>query len=154
MEHHIELDTHVRTPYAVESGLRTNHSLPPDRGTSGQDTHVHDLPVPTGPRIPRTLEWLDLPDDYEGFRFRVWVTYPGKLNTELRSGDQDRMRAALGLIVVEHNGWLDQDGNLLPGASDPAFWDALPDELAAAMIVLVTERTSRLPNSMRRRSPS
>lgn len=104
---------------------------------------------PLGPQIQRRDAWLDLPqDEYPGFRVKVWVNYPRRLATEIGSGDEARMRAALLEIVTEHNGWCDYDGQPYPPATDPAFWTAIPDELAAVAIVSIREAAGLLPKSL------
>jgi hypothetical protein len=110
--------------------------------------------VSAGPRIPRREAWMDLPEEYAGFRFRGWSNFPSRLGSEIRSGDQERIRAALLQIVLEHNGWCDSDGTPLPPAHDPAFWDAVPDELAIAVITLLTVDVGKLGASIRKRSAS
>ena len=69
-----------------------------------------------------------------------------------RSGDADRGFAALGQIVLEHNGWCDEDGVPYPPPGERAFWDAIPTELASVVIVLVQREAQRLPNSLGARS--
>jgi hypothetical protein len=107
---------------------------------------------PAGPRIPRREEWLELPEEYAGFKVLVWVNYPRRLNDELSSGDQERIKAALLKVVLAHNDWCDEDGAPLPRASDEGFWEAIPDELAASIIVLLTVTVGKLAASIRARS--
>lgn len=107
-------------------------------------------PVPGGgPRIPRREKWIDLPDEYAGFRARVWLNFPQRLKAEFQSGEQERQAAALSKIVLEHNGWCDEEGVPFPPAADPAFWDAVPDELAACVLILLDQEMAKLPNSLR-----
>jgi hypothetical protein len=108
--------------------------------------------VPTGPRLPRREAWIELPPEYPGFRVKVWVNYPRRLNDELASGESERIVGVLRQIVLEHNGWSDTDGTPFPQANTAAFWDAIPDELAAAVIVLVREQVGKLAGSLVTRS--
>lgn len=73
---------------------------------------------------------------------------------EFRRGQEDadeRRYTALGKIVLQHNGWCDEDGNAYPPASEvKAFWKAIPDELAGAIMVILRREQGRLPSSMMR----
>lgn len=111
-------------------------------------------PVATaGPRLPRREEWLDLPEDaYPGFKVKVWVNYPRRFNDDLTSRDSARMRAMLMQVILEHNGWCDSDGVPLAQPGEPKFWDDVPDELAAAVIVLLQEQVGKLASSLSTRS--
>jgi hypothetical protein len=101
----------------------------------------------SGPRIPRRLVWVDVPE-YDGFRAKVWCNYPKRLALELASEDQERIYAALGQLVLEHNGWLDDQGEPFPPADTRAFWDAVPNELALMLMRVATvDAASLLPNS-------
>lgn len=107
----------------------------------------------SGPRLPRREVWLDLPQEaYPGFKIKVWVNYPRKLNDELSSRDQARMQSALRQMVVEHNNWCDSEGAPFPVANSDAFWEALPDELAAAIIVLLSAEVGKLAASLTARN--
>lgn len=66
------------------------------------------------------------------------------------------MRAALGRVVLEHNGWRDYDppdgtGLVLPPPQDPGFWDAIPQELMNTLLALRQQKADELPNSLRPR---
>jgi hypothetical protein len=110
--------------------------------------------VPAGLRIPRREVWADLPEEYAGFRVKLWINYPRRLQDDLRSGDTERVSAALSQLVLEHNGWQDEDGTPLPPTTDPTFWQAIPDELAAVVIITVNREAQRLPNSLASRKVS
>lgn len=102
-------------------------------------------PASTGPRITRRETWVDIGKEYEGFKAKLWVNYPRGLIDDLNQNeDADIRKRALGKMVVEHNGWLDYDGTPFPPASEPAFWDAIPDELAAMLIALVNREAGKL----------
>lgn len=106
-----------------------------------------------GPRLPRREEWLDLPEDaYPGFKVKVWVNYPRRLNDDLTSRDKARMTAVLLQVVLEHNGWCDTDGSPLPAANDARFWDDIPDELAGAVLSLLFKQVGKLGYSLSTRS--
>ena len=104
--------------------------------------------APAGPRVTRRENSVELPAPYTGFVITVWSNYPGRLTGELESGDMARIRAAMAHIVIAHNGWLDFDGNPYPPASEEAFWEAIPPELLAVVMMTATQEASRLPNSL------
>lgn len=107
----------------------------------------------SGPRLPRREQWIDLPEQYyPGFRVKVWVNYPRRLNDELRSDEEPRVMAALHQIVLEHNGWRDTDGTPYPPATGDEFWHVIDNELAAVVIVLVNEQVGKLALSLRTRN--
>lgn len=106
----------------------------------------------SGPRLPRREVWIDLPPEYEGCRIKVWVNYPRRLNDELASQETERVSRALRQIVVEHNSWSESDGTPLPSATTPEFWQAISDELAATIIILVREQVGKLATSLTTRS--
>ncbi len=107
-------------------------------------------PAPTGPHIRRREVWVDLSGEYEQFRFRLWVNPPSSVSLRLRS-----LRAvdACTTMFLEHNGWCDSDGQLLPQPTDPAFWLAAPNELIGLMITLAEQEMQKLPNLMARPRP-
>jgi len=103
---------------------------------------------PTAPRIQRREVWVDLPAEYPGFRARVWVNPPSKLWAALGSGEKDRQLEAVTQVVLEHNGWLDYDGNVFPSPDKSEFWDAIPDELCAVLLTVIQKKMGDLPNSL------
>lgn len=109
-----------------------------------------------GPQIKRRELWIDLPEEYEGFRVQIWVNAPSKLWSALeRSDDESVLRESLAKIILAHNGWLDFDGRPFPDASDPEFWEEIPTELAGVILVATQTAMGELPNSIapkRRRS--
>lgn len=128
---------------------------------------MSDLPAPTetpalveassGPRVQRREVWVDLPPEYEGFKFRMWVNAPALVWNEIWSGDNDRIEAGLRKIVLEHNTWCDFDGHPYPPVSDTLFWELVPTELVSCIIVTAQTEIGRLPNSLapkRRKSKS
>lgn len=108
-----------------------------------------------GPQIKRRETWVELPAEYEGFKFRVWLNAPARLWGDLNADNEKQTLAALQQLVLEHNGWLDFDGKPYPPASEPQFWTEIPTELAACMLVATQTEMQTLPNSIapqRRRS--
>lgn len=115
----------------------------------------------TPPRIER---WLDVPD-YPGYRVRLWINHPRHLRAAFSppEGIEDlegealeayvaerkgQLEAALAAIVLEHNGWPDEDGNVLPQPTDPTLWDQIDQHLANVVMALAFQAPSQLPNSL------
>lgn len=72
---------------------------------------------------------------------------------EFRAGVKEaekRRLEALSKIVLSHNGWCDEDGTPYPPASEPRFWEEIPTELAAAIMILLRREAAKLPNSLMR----
>ena len=127
------------------------NGMPPATWTNTNGTQF--APEPAGPRLTRREVWFDLPDEYAGFRAKVWVNYPRRLNDDLATGDSGKIVAVLRQIVLEHNDWRDYDGAPFPPASTAEFWAAIPDELAAAVIILLREQVGKLAASLQARNP-
>lgn len=109
----------------------------------------------SGPRIKRRETWVELPAEYEGFKFRVWLNAPARIWNDLGGSNEKLALAAAQQLVLEHNGWLDFDGKPYPPATEPAFWEAIPTELAACILAASQAEMQKLPNSIapqRRRS--
>ena len=149
-------------------------------GSSSDASSCTASPVGTGPRLPRREVWVDLPqEEYPGFRIKLWINYPQFWDGDLRGATvagaeqaqpgedapleawkaysearEASMRRAMGRVVLEHNGWLDFDGETLPQPSDPAFWERIPTELAAVVIALQQQQAAALGNSIRRQRRS
>ena len=75
-----------------------------------------------GPQVKRREAWVDLPEAYEGFRFRVWLNAPTRVWGELTGENEAQSLGALRSLVLEHNGWLDFDGQPYPPAEEAEFW--------------------------------
>lgn len=101
-----------------------------------------------GPQIKRREAWIDLPPEYDGFQVKVWLNAPSRLWSELSGGEEAKTMAALQQIVLEHNGWLDYDGQQYPPANSEAFWQDIPTELAACILVAAQAEMQKLPNSI------
>ena len=100
---------------------------------------------------------MELPGEYEGFRFRVWLNAPTRIWNQLtgEASGEAEMHEALRQLVLEHNGWLDFEGNPYPPAGEAKFWEEIPTELAACILSAAQVEMQKLPNSIapqRRRS--
>lgn len=145
--------TVVTSPYEAEAPAPTNGASTP-AGTSQPAVAPGPLtpvPEPAGPRAPRILDWVEIPD-YPGFRAKVWVNYPDRLKREAASGDEQRSLAALQQILLDHNGWLDDEGRPYPPASDPAFWDEIGLHLAVRIQRAIQGKVLEAPTSATARS--
>ena len=106
----------------------------------------NQVAVPTGPQVQRREKWVPLPDEYEGFEFRMWVNAPVSLwQRVIQGGDSE----ALQKIVLEHNGWRDFDGQPYPPATELAFWEQIPNELAACILGACQAEMGKLAASQR-----
>lgn len=105
----------------------------------------------TGPQIPRRETWVDLPEEYPGFRVLVWVNAPARLWNPVNNPNpvsNQQIEAALRQICLEHNGWLDFEGQPYPPPTETEFWQLIPTELAASMIEVARVASRQLPNSL------
>jgi hypothetical protein len=111
--------------------------------------------------MPKRTLWVDLPekapdgsDAYPGFKLRVWVNFPSRLAEDLKAGSTpEATAAALRRIVLEHNGWCDDEGNPFPPADAPDFYESLPQELGLLIALAINEAMARFPNSLVPRRP-
>jgi hypothetical protein len=105
---------------------------------------ARQAPEATGPRMPRLLEWVAVPE-YPGFQMQAWVNVPQRVVSQISADDSERALAALGQIVVAHNGWSDDAGEPFPPASDPAFWESLPMHLIVRIVRGIREAAAGSP---------
>lgn len=107
-----------------------------------------DLLKPAGPRAKRVEIWLDIPEEsaYPGYRFRAWINHPSKLFSTLQAD----AAKSLSSVFLEHNGWIDTEGEPYPPMSDPDFWGEIPDDLMRAMMATLDKEKDVLPNLVRR----
>lgn len=101
-----------------------------------------------GPQIKRRETWVELPSEYEGFKFRVWLNAPTRIWAELTADNEKASLGALQQLVLEHNGWLDFDGQPYPPAEVEKFWEEIPTELAACILIALQAEMQKLPNSI------
>ncbi len=101
-----------------------------------------------GPQIKRREATIKLPEEYEGFEVTAWVNAPAKLWNNLTSNEETLAREAMSKLVISHNGWLDFEGQPYPPANTPAFWEEIPTELAATILVALQVEMQKLPNSI------
>jgi hypothetical protein len=156
---------------ATEGPAAARPPAPPPADPSPTPTPTPP-PAAAGPRLLRREVWVDVPE-YPGFRVKLWINYPqhwdlemtgadfrpapdheGVTLQELRAWNDEReaaMRTAYGRVVLEHNGWLGFEGEVLPQPQDPLFWELIPTELAATVVALQKQASAELPNSIQPR---
>jgi hypothetical protein len=105
------------------------------------------------PKMPRRETWLELPPEYAGFRVKIWLNPPAKAWKAVWAVGEDKetkaaAEAALRDIVMEHNGWADVYGVPFPPADTAEFWDEIPDELAAVVMISCQLEMGKLGNSL------
>lgn len=132
--------------------LRPVPPPPKPENTAGAALRWRVVETPPGadgrPRAPRREVEMAVPG-YPGFTFWFWTNYPQRVREEVMSNDEARVIACLPLLLREHNGWCDQEGEPYPPADDPGFWHALPTELGFLVLrLLVLEAPTAFPNSL------
>ena len=58
---------------------------------------------------------------------------------------------AFQMLVVSHNGWLNFDGEPFPPPNQKSFFDEIPSELLACMLVALQDAEKKLPGSLRQK---
>lgn len=155
----------------IDDPTRAFDDAPPVNGQAPMPTPIQQ--ARPGPRMPgRRDVTITMPGDYgdAGFRLKVWKDYPHRLANMIATGDEDQTAVALCQIVLEHNGWCDEEGEPLPQLKPPrmsskegdddfeaaraafqTFWDRLPQELAVAISTAIGVEVMKLATSVRDR---
>lgn len=87
-------------------------------------------------RLPRRQSWIRLADEgeYADFAVLAKLRYPDKINTDFASGDFERIKTALRMVVLEHNHWLDPEtGDELPPANQTCARDDFDEGYGAKL---------------------
>lgn len=118
--------------------------------TQGDPAPAPQASASAGPRELPKVEWVDLPEDteYAGFKVRAWLNYPQRFDKDMASGDADRAAKAAAQILLEHNGWIDQDGTEYPPGGTVEFWDALSNRLAFLIFASMRGKAMSTPPSL------
>jgi hypothetical protein len=103
-----------------------------------------DLPRTRRPKSRKLYKWVDVPD-YEDFQFYAYINFPQRLLLDIQSGEDERSKAALRTIILEHNEWEDEEGNPYPPAQSEGFWEAIPTHLAIRIIRAINLEISAAP---------
>jgi ribosomal protein S10 len=114
---------------------------------NGRATEAMDVTPAAGPRLPRDEEWWDV-EGVPDFTVRLWVNFSTALFRRAIGVDAtaEQQREALQQIVLEHNGWLDEDGKPYPAADDDGFYEALPRRLILRLVRTIGAARDTLPN--------
>ena len=92
-----------------------------------------------GKRIANRAPWIELPEPFDNLKVRVWLDYPQDVanlliaregETQAQSGQ--RISTFLKEVVLEHDGWEDDDG-VLPRPDTNEFWARIPTPLGRAI---------------------
>ena len=134
---------------------RSAREAPPETAPPPIASHL----APAGPILHRRQVWFEIPN-YPGLKVLIYANFPTYLIAELQARtadgavDEARVLAAIGVICVQHNGWLREDGTAYPPIATAEFWDAIPPEVAAAIIAFVNQEARRLPPSRETATPT
>jgi hypothetical protein len=82
----------------------------------------------------------------------VWTNYPYRIWKALQGlAEAGGLDAALQATVIEHDGWLDDEGNPLPPAHTPGFWwlDQVSPELVGVVIATLLDVPRQYPKGLR-----
>lgn len=111
------------------------HSVQPGGG---------DVPPPTPIRkLPRRVVTIALPAPYDEFHVTAWVNFPKALARDLDSKDEARTMAAL-LAIVQSHDLVDEEGADYPPATERAFWEAISNDVGAAILQAVLGQIGKL----------
>lgn len=100
-------------------------------------------------RVTKRTRWVDLPqEEYPTWKVYLWVNFPAGLLEDIRSGDESKAREALRRIVLEHNGWQDEEGEELVPADHEDFYRVIPTEVLGCLMALIQQECAKLPNSL------
>lgn len=130
--------------------LDMSHPLLLDEPPTNGHLDAGDVPPLVIRQAARRVRWISLGDDeiYPGFEMKVWVNPSHVAKRMAEWGDQSGINF-FRLVVLEHNGWADEDGTPYPPVSDPAFFDALPQEMGNLMGEAIKAAFNQVPNSTR-----
>jgi hypothetical protein len=139
----------------INTGTEMTAQTPPAEPAAAAVTSSPAItPATAVPFFERRETWLDVAD-YPGRQVRLWLNVPQSLVNDVSGDDRERRAAALRRMVLAHRvfmdgqdcgPWQDFDQQPLPPPSEPAFWDAIPLDVAVAILRLVSEAPLALPN--------
>lgn len=140
---------------------QADDQVEPSRIYVARRMDIPAAPVEAKTQAPRRMRWVKLPSSaelgYTGWMIYMWTSFPGELLNRLGDADGDEKKDLINQIFLQHNGWRDYDGNLYPQPTDdvedgtPDFWDAIPQEVANALIQLMNVEQKQLSFLVRER---
>lgn len=93
-----------------------------------------------GKRIANRTPWIDLPEPFDNLRVRIWLDYPQEIadfltkpETETQEQANQRVMEFLKSVILQHDGWEDDDGAVLPQPDTDEFWERIPTPLGRAL---------------------
>lgn len=111
-------------------------------------------PVEADSSAPRREKWLKLPTSadfgYSRWMVYMWTNFPSDLLNRIPDIPGEERKTNLNRIFLQHNGWKDYQGNPYPqpgedvAEGEPDFWDAIPQEVANALIQLMNVQQRQL----------
>jgi hypothetical protein len=94
-----------------------------------------------GKRIANREVWITLPAPYDNLKILAWLDFPQSVANQFLAVEgedpeeaTERVLDACKTIFLEHDGWEDHRGALLPQPSDDEFWDRIPTQLAGLIV--------------------
>ncbi len=141
--------------HPVVNGNATGASGPMDQMNQATEQTV----VPAKPEIPkvravlerpRVERWCQVPD-YPGYEVKLWINYDQQVRTRLTSAkDSDTLMQVYQEIVLEHNGWPDAEGNVLPQPWQDieGFVGGMDQYLSSVVATMLMTEPMAVPKSM------
>lgn len=127
--------------------MNENGMLSTTANPAGPGSLVEGRPPDAPPQVKKT-RWVAIPE-YEGWAIRMWTNFPTRVFVDMgEAKTSEDMAAILGKVLLEHNNWKDDEGMPYPPPSEAGFYEQLPPELLAILMVVVKEEAVRLPNSL------
>lgn len=91
--------------------------------------------------IPDRVLRIALPAPWAHLRIYGWFDYPKEVADRLSPSEgeapdeaQQRVMEVLREVIVQHDGWKDRRGRVLPQPSSAKFWELIPSALATAIV--------------------
>lgn len=83
----------------------------------------------------RDDRWVPLNPPFEGARLHLWCNFPRKLFLQMMKAGTDPLGSleAFRKIVIEHDGWTDAEGTLIPPVTEDEFFESISQDLNNAI---------------------
>jgi hypothetical protein len=121
----------------------------PNEPSNGHE-RTEALPATVPLTWARRERWVPLPDPdgvYKGWQIKLWVNPPVAMRMALTVDEPEKRIPAIQAMVLEHNGWVQPDGSLVPPVTDIAgFWDAIPTDIGMMLVQLAFDEAGKHPN--------
>lgn len=107
-----------------------------------------------GKRIANRTPWLDLPEPFDNLKIRVWLDYPQDVaflwtpvENETKDAATKRVMEACKSVFLAHDGWEDEDGEIMPQPDTDEFWQRISTPLGAALVTRFFSEINGNPTS-------